>query len=101
MFQATLEVTYRDRTTRTVTVDQWAMAQYARYTRAHGYTVDPGNPGMDAIEMVRFWAWAELHRDPNTVRPSFDTWDQTVADVSQVDDVGEPVDPTGPVSLAG
>jgi hypothetical protein len=45
-----------------------------------------------AVTMLRFQAFAELHRDPGTKRPTFDAWDLTVAEVEPEE--SPEVDPT-------
>jgi hypothetical protein len=96
-------VTYNDGTTVDVLVTQWALGQWARYEMAQGWHNPPGAPpGMASVLMMRYAAWSELFRTPNTVRPSFDAWDQTVNSVDEVEDPAPAEElPTQPATSAG
>lgn len=100
MFSQRVAVHYLDGRTEEVTVDQWSLSRFAVHAQAKGWKVDPSAPGLMAVTMLRFQAWATLHRGVETAKPSFDAWDNTVTEVEPLDDA-EPVDPTRPVHLAG
>jgi hypothetical protein len=94
VFAQRVTVHFTDGSTREVTLTQWSIGQFAQYAQNKGWNIDPNSPGLLSITMLRFQAYAELHRDPNTARPTFDKWDLTVA---EVEPVGESdVSPTVP-----
>jgi hypothetical protein len=97
MFAQRVTITYRDGTTATTTLTQWSMSQFAVHAQAKGWTIDLANPGLLGVTMLRYQAWCELHRDPNTPRPAFDAWDGTVDDVEPAE-APAPVDPTQPAT---
>jgi hypothetical protein len=82
-------VNYTDGTTKEVVLTQWAMSQWAVYCSRNGIHFDAKNPGLLALTMMRYQAWAEMHRamGPNTIAPKYETWDFTV---NSVDAIGEP-----------
>jgi hypothetical protein len=94
MFAQPVTVTYADGTAKEVTLTQWSIGQFGQFAATRGWNIDPKNPGMLAIMMLRFQAYAELHRAPDAIKPSFDKWDQTVNDVSPVEGTTSDVDPT-------
>jgi exosome complex RNA-binding protein Rrp4 len=100
MFAQRVTVNYVDGSSREVTCTQWSIGQFAQYAQNKGWTIDPSSPGLLAITMLRFQAFAELHRDPTTARPTFDKWDLTVAEVTPVGEAAE-VDPTQSVPSGG
>jgi hypothetical protein len=99
MFAQRLTIHFTDGTTRDVVATQWSIGQFAQWAQNKGWTIDPNNPGLLAITMLRFQAYAKLHRDPGMPRPTFDKWDMTVGEVEPVSD-GQ-VDPTQPGQSAG
>jgi hypothetical protein len=66
------------------------------FAQSRGWTIDPAAPGLLAVTILRYQAYCEIHRAPDTPKPSFDRWDQTVADVSPVEGTDSTVDPTPP-----
>lgn len=94
MFAQPVTVTYADGTVLDVTLTQWSIGQFGQYATSRGWSIDPSSPGLMSITMLRYQAYAEIHRDPGTVKPSFDKWDQTVNDVSPVEGTSHEVDPT-------
>jgi hypothetical protein len=99
MFSQKVTVRFLDGTEKDVTLTQWSIGQFAQYAQNKGWSMDPQNPGLLAITMLRFQAFAELHRDPTAARPAFDKWDFTVAEVEPQEDSG--VDPTQPGPSGG
>ena len=101
MFRQRVTVHYVDGTITEVTLTQWSIGQFSQYAAAKGWKVDPHNPGLLAVTMLRFQAFAELHRDPQKPKVPFDRWDMTVDEVTgSEEDTGE-VDPTEPALSAG
>jgi hypothetical protein len=99
MYSQQALVRFVDGSERTVTLTQWSVGQFAQWSARQGLKVDLEDPGLLGVVMVRFQAYAELHRDPTAVRPSFDKWDLTV---SEVEPSGErEVDPTQPGRSGG
>jgi hypothetical protein len=101
MFAQPVTVTYLDGTAQDVTLTQWSIGQFGQYAQSRGWAIDPSSPGLMAITMLRFQAYVEVHRDPGTIKPSFDKWDQTVVDVSPVEGASGEVDPTQTAVTAG
>jgi hypothetical protein len=99
MFQQAVTVTYRDGTTEDIVLDQWSIGQFGTYCTIKGWKFDSKDPGMMAITMLRYQAFAEKHRDSKT-KVTFDAWDATVRDVSGTPgaEVIETVDPTNPAT---
>lgn len=97
MFQQNVTVHYVDGSQKGVTLDQWSIGQWSAYASKMGWNLDPNQPGMLAILMLRFQAYAELHRDVNGARPAFDIWDRTVREVEPQDEPQE-ADPTTAVT---
>jgi hypothetical protein len=94
MFAQKVTVHFADGTSKQATLTQWSIGQFAQYAQNKGWSLDPQKPGLLAVTMLRFQAFAELHRDPKAPRPTFDAWDLTVA---EVEPEGESeVDPTEP-----
>jgi hypothetical protein len=95
MFAQRVTVEFVDGTSKEVMLTQWSIGQFAHYAQAKGWHVDHSAPGLLAVTMLRYQAYAELHRDPTAARPVFDKWDFTVNSVDPVqkDDDGD-VDPT-------
>ena len=93
MYSTKVEVTFSDGTTDHTTLTQWSMAQFGMFCQKKGWTFDLTNPGLLGVQMLRYQAWCELHRAPNSPRPAFEAWDATV---DAVEPVEEPVeaDPT-------
>lgn len=94
MFAQPVTVTYADGTAVSVTLTQWSIGQFGQYATSRGWVIDPQAPGLMSITMLRYQAYAEIHRDPGTVKASFDKWDQTVNDVSPEEGTTSEVDPT-------
>ena len=94
MFSQPVTVTSTDGTVREVTLTQWSIGQFAMYAQSRGWKIDPASPGLLAITMLRFQAYAELHRAPDKARPPFERWDQDISDVSPVEGATSDVDPT-------
>jgi len=86
MFTTKVNVTYRDGSVTTTTLTQWSMAQFGTHCQMKGWSFDLTNPGLLGVQMLRYQAWAELHRDPGTPRPAFDAWDLTVDSVEPVEE---------------
>jgi hypothetical protein len=93
MFQQALVVTYVDGTTADVTIDQWSIGEFANHCAAKGLKVDAEKPGMMAVTMLRFQAWAQLHRGKSPA-PSYAAWNLSVASVDPAESQPGPVDPT-------
>jgi hypothetical protein len=94
-------VHYVDGTRADLTLTQWSIGQFGLWAARQGLKADMSSPGLLAITMLRFQAWAELHRTPRPgagARPSFDTWDATVAEVEP--EGSAEVDPTQPAPSA-
>ena len=100
MYAQRATVHYVDETSKDVTLTQWSMGQFAQYSQSKGWKVDMQAPGLLAVVMLRYQAYCEMHRDPQTARPTFDRWDMTVAEVAPVEDPAE-VDPTDPAPSGG
>lgn len=98
MFQQRVTVTYLDGTTAEATLDQYSISQFANFCASKGLKFDASNPGLMAVTMLRFQAWAQIHRGQTGATPSYTVWDQSVASVDAVEDP-QPVDPTGPGNL--
>jgi hypothetical protein len=101
MFAQKVTVHYSDGTSKDVTLTQWSIGQFAQYAQNKGWTIDPRNPGLLSVTMLRFQAYAELHRDPATPRAQFDKWDATVAEVEPEEGSDGTVDPTPPIPSDG
>jgi len=98
MFAQPVTVTYTDGTVKDVTLTQWSIGQFAQFAQSRGWTIDPASPGLLAITMLRYQAFCEIHRSPDTPKPAFDRWDQTVAEVSPVEGTDSTVFPTAPAA---
>lgn len=96
MFRQTLRVHFNDGTTSEVTVTQWAMSRASLHA-AQKWGINDPELGIMALPLLRYMAFAELHRDPTKPAASFDRWDLTVDEVEDVT-AGDPtdVDPTRP-----
>jgi hypothetical protein len=101
MFAQKVKVYFSDGTEQDVTLTQWSIGQFAQYAQNKGWTVDPKSPGLLSITMLRFQAFAELHRDPSKPKVSFDKWDLTVAEVAPEEDSDGVVDPTQGIRSVG
>lgn len=95
MYQVKATVHYVDGTTADVVLTQWSIGQFAQYASRNGLKFDTENPGLMALVMARFQAYAELFRDPTKPRTTFDKWDLTVSEVEKLNE-DEVVDPTQP-----
>lgn len=93
MFTQKVAIQYLDGSSKEVTLDQWSIGQFAQYATRQGWSIDMEKPGILAVTMLRFQAWAQLHRDISGTRPGFDIWDRTVIEVSPLEEPEE-VDPT-------
>ena len=100
MYQQRVTVTFVDETSKEVTLTQWGMSVFAQYANKQGWNVDLQKPGLMAVVLLRYQAYAEMHRDPQGARPTFERWDMTVADVSPLEEPAE-VDPTVQGPLGG
>jgi hypothetical protein len=89
-------VHYLDGTETGVTLTQWSIGQFGLWCARQGIKADMGNPGLLAITMLRFQAWAEVFRAPGSTRVAFETWDATVDTVDPVEGTDAEVDPTRP-----
>lgn len=74
-------VKYRDGHEDEAVITQYAMSQFAIYATKKGWHVDPRDPGLMGLTMIRYQTWVELFLTPGSVRPSFEAWDQTVLTV--------------------
>lgn len=92
MFQQNVTITYVDGTQEQVTLDQWSIGEFANFCSAKGLAFDAQAPGLMAITMLRFQAWAQVHRGQKGNTPSYTAWNTTVASVEGDDAVK--VDPT-------
>jgi hypothetical protein len=101
MFAQKVEVLFSDGTSKQVTLTQWSIGQFAQYAQNKGWSIDPKNPGLLAVTMLRFQAYAELHRDPSIPKVQFDKWDMTVAEVTPEEDSDGSVDPTQEIPSDG
>lgn len=97
MFRQPVSVTYRDGTVEEVVLDQWSIGQFGTYCTVKGWKFDSKDPGMMAITMLRYQAYAEKHRDQK-MKPNFDIWDATVVEVSSTEGEAVVVDPTNPAT---
>lgn len=90
-----LTVNFLDGTVKEVVATQWSMGQWAVFCSRQGIKFDLEDPGLLMLVMLRYQAWAEIHRvkGAGTVVPSFDVWDMTVDEVTTVESVD--VFPTG------
>ena len=97
MMRQDLIVHYADGTTKEVTATQWSLGRFAEYSGRKGIKVDLSNPGIAGLLMIRYQAFAELHRvkQNGQAQPSFDVWDATVDEVEPVEQETA-VDPTPP-----
>jgi hypothetical protein len=93
MFEQRVAVHYRDGTEKEAVLTQWSVGQFGQWSMRQGFNIDPANPGLASILMLRFQAFAELHRGVNGATPSFPTWDLTVTEVEPLDEEQE-ADPT-------
>jgi exosome complex RNA-binding protein Rrp4 len=100
MYAQRVTVHYVDETSKEVTLTQWSMGQFAQYGQSKGWKIDMQAPGLLAVVMLRYQAYCEMHRDPQSPRPTFDRWDMTVSEVVPVEEPEE-VDPTGPAPSGG
>lgn len=84
-------IRYLDGTKAEATLTQWSMGQWAVFCSRQGIKFDPSEPGLLVLVMLRYQAWAELHRvrGPNAIVPSFDAWDMTVEEVETPDEPQE------------
>jgi hypothetical protein len=94
MFAQKVAIHFVDGTEKSVTLTQWSIGQFAQYAQNKGWNIDPQNPGLLAVTMLRFQAFAELHRDPNKPKVQFDKWDMTVSEVEPEEGNDGAVDPT-------
>lgn len=92
MFVQKVKVTYVDGTVSEVTLDQWSIGQWAQYATRQGLKMDIEKPGILAVLMLRFQAWAQQYREAST-KPGFDVWDKTVVEVTPEEEPEE-ADPT-------
>lgn len=97
MYAQPVTVRYADGTSTDLVLTQWAIGQFAQFAQSRGWNVDPANPGLISMVMVRYQAYCELHRDPTKPKPSFDKWDATVNEVEVADEEAE-VTPTETVT---
>jgi len=94
-------ISYVDGSTRDVTLTQWSAAQFALYGHQKGWpSFDLHNNPLLSVLCARYQAWAEIHRDPSTPRPSFEVWDLTVNELEAIEEP-EPADPTPPATSVG
>ena len=93
MFSQNVVVHYQDGNTAEVNLTQWSIGQFSMYAAAKGWKIDPQAPGLMALTMVRYQAYAEIHRTSAT-KPSFDKWDISVTEVETADDEPSEVGPT-------
>jgi hypothetical protein len=99
MYSQQVTVVFNDGTEQEIALTQWSIGQFAQYAQTKGWHVDHRDPGLLSIVMLRFQAYAELHRDPTKPRPTFEKWDYTVSEVSPVqteegESADSDVDPT-------
>jgi hypothetical protein len=99
MFSQNVVVHYQDGNTAEVNLTQWSIGQFSMYAAAKGWKIDPQAPGLMALPMVRYQAYAEIHRTSAT-KPSFDKWDISVTEVETTADESA-VDPTEPAASDG
>lgn len=99
MFRQEITVHYVDGGSENVVLTQWSIGQFGQWAARQKLPYDAQNPGAMAVVMLRFQAYAEIHRDPAKTRPAFDKWDATVLEVSAEGDIEE-VDPTPGVTSA-
>jgi hypothetical protein len=92
MFQQKVTVHYRDGSDKDLLLTQWSIGQFAQWASRQKLDVDPDNPGMMAIVMLRYQAYAELMRDETGAKPSWAVWDNTVDEVEPEEQ--EAADPT-------
>jgi hypothetical protein len=100
MYAQKVVVHFADGSEKDVTLTQWSMGQFGQWAARQGLKVDLSEPGLMGVVMLRFQAFAELHRDPNMPRVSFDKWDLTVLEVEPSEESAE-VDPTQPGQSGG
>ena len=93
MFKQRVQVHFQDGTETEVVLTQWSISQWAVYSSNKGYKQNMQDPGMMAVTMLRYQAYATMHRDPKATRPSFELWDLTVDEVAPIQEPEE-VDPT-------
>lgn len=95
MYQQSVTINYLDGTSKSVSLTQWSLGQFAQWASRQGLKVDISDPGLMSVLMMRFQAYAELHRDANgSPVPAFDKWDRTVVEVESAQDSDSSVDPT-------
>lgn len=94
MFRQPVIVHYVDGTEKRVDLTQWSIGQFGQYAAAKGWKVDPENPGLLAVTMLRYQAYAEIHRDPQGAKATYERWDVTVDEVEA--EAADEVVPTEP-----
>lgn len=100
MYSQRVTVHYADGTETQTVLTQWSMGQFAQYSAKQGWAMDMQNPGLLGVVMLRYQAYAELHRDPTKARPAFDRWDMTVSEIEPQEDPKEET-PTEAVPSGG
>lgn len=95
-------VVYLDGTKVETTLTQWSLSQWAVFCARQKIPFNMEDPGLLALTMTRYAAWAEIHRNrgAGAIVPTFDTWDMTVDEVETPDEP-DPVFPTQPEASAG
>lgn len=97
MFQQKVTVHYTDGSAKDLVLDQWSLGQWSAYASKMGWNIDTDKPGLLAVLMLRFQAWAQMHRDVTGAKPGFDIWDRTVIEVEPQEEPEE-VPPTETVT---
>lgn len=95
-----VQIVFRNGTTKDLVCTQWSLSQFAVHAMAKGWQIDLEQSGLMAVTMLRYQAWAEMHRDAKT-RPSFETWDSTVDEVNPTKQTADVAPPTLPATSAG
>lgn len=92
-YEQPIEIHYRDGRVEEIHLTQYSLGAFSVWANRQKINVDPNSPGLMAVLMLRYQAYAERFVAEKT-KPSFDLWDQTVLEVV----MGEPnqVDPTQP-----
>lgn len=100
MYRQEVVIRYTDGTEATVSLTQWSLNKFGQFATGRGWSFDPQSPGLLGITMLRYQAWAEIHRDPSRPQMSWDKWDALVDEVAGAGDPEE-VPPTEPAPTEG
>lgn len=93
MFTQPVTITYSDGTTEEVILDQWSIGEFGMWCASKGIKFDAANPGIMAVTMLRYQAYAQAHRGQTKQVPAYAAWNATVASVDAME-AESALDPT-------